>query len=361
MKKCLFKRLNKLIFVRRKNKMRKKTSLKDIAKRVGVSVALVSYVVNDKNLDRINKDTAASIRKAAKEMNYRPNRIAQSLKKNKTKTIGLLVADIANPYSSMIARIVEDEAEKFGYSVLFGSAYESVKKSAELIRIFLSRQVDGLIIAPPGGFEEELDKLKEEDIPFVLIDRYFPGKEYNSIRVDDYDSAYGAVKHLIDNGYKRVGIINYQTTMFHLNERTRGYKDALKDAGLKAHPDFVKIIEEKNLEVEVETAMKEMLNRKNPVDALFFTSSNVAIEGLSYLNSHQLSNSDEIGLVCFDETRFYGLYPKALTYVKQPLEEIGKTALRVLKNVMENSSKIEIHTLKNRLVIKESSLKTVEV
>src|SRR5699024_2704816 len=129
------------------------------------------------------------IRKVAAEMNYRPNHVARSLKRNKTQTIGLIVADIANPFSSSIARIIEDEAKKHGYTVIFGSADENHKKAESLIDVFLSRQVDGFIIAPPQGLEKQLKRLKKEDIPFVLIDRYFEDLDVNYIAIDDFQAS----------------------------------------------------------------------------------------------------------------------------------------------------------------------------
>src|SRR5579859_6859143 len=107
--------------------MEKKVSIKDIARHVGVSTALISYVLNNKN-ERVSPEMAEKIRKAAAELNYRPNLIAKSLKSGRTNTLGLIVADISNPFFSNIARIIEDEAKKFGYTVIFGSSDESVEK-----------------------------------------------------------------------------------------------------------------------------------------------------------------------------------------------------------------------------------------
>ena len=129
--------------------MKKKVSIKDIAAHVGVSTALVSYVLNNKKEGRISKEVTAKIKQAAIDLNYQPNQIARSLKAQKTLTIGLIVADIANPYSSQIARIIEDEAQNNGYSVIFGSSDESASRTQDLIMLLLNRQVDGFIIAFP--------------------------------------------------------------------------------------------------------------------------------------------------------------------------------------------------------------------
>src|SRR6476469_3766675 len=139
--------------------MKKKVSLKDIAQKVGVSIALVSYVLNNKKQGRISEEISKKIRDTAQKLNYRTNQIAKSLKTNKTNTIGLIVADISNPFYSALARIIEDEAEKYNYTVIFGSSDENLKKSEKLIDIFLNRQVDGLIYAASENSEAQLEDL----------------------------------------------------------------------------------------------------------------------------------------------------------------------------------------------------------
>src|SRR5688500_6615893 len=154
--------------------MKKKTSLKDIASAVGVSTALVSYVLNNKKEGRIRKEVAEKIRTMAVELSYRPNQIAKSLKTNKTNTIGLIVADISKPFSSGLARIIEDEADTQGYTVIFGSSDEKAERCEKLIETLVNRQVDGLIIAPPADTAGQIIQLKKQQVPFVLVDRYFP-------------------------------------------------------------------------------------------------------------------------------------------------------------------------------------------
>lgn len=209
--------------------MKKKVSLRDIATKVGVSTALVSYVLNDKKTGRIRAEVARKIKEIAEDLNYRPNQIAKSLKTKKTFTIGLVVADISNPFFSALARIIEDEADKKGYTVIFGSADENAAKSFKLINALMDRQVDGFIIAPAENGESNVTYLKDHDIPFVLIDRYFPGIESNWVALDNYMASFQAASHLIANGLKRPGLITYKTSLHTLNERKRGYEDALRE------------------------------------------------------------------------------------------------------------------------------------
>ncbi|WP_315814751.1 LacI family DNA-binding transcriptional regulator [Paraflavitalea speifideaquila] len=146
-----------------------------------MSTALVSYVLNNKRENRVSKELAQRIREVAAQLNYRTNQVARSLKINKTYTIGLIVADIANPFSSGMARIIEDEAERHQYTVIFSSSDENARKCGKLIDTLLDRQVDGLIISPPAFSEHQVIYLQEQQVPFVLIDRYFPALKTNYV------------------------------------------------------------------------------------------------------------------------------------------------------------------------------------
>ena len=150
--------------------MTKKVSLKDVARHVGVSTALVSYVINHKEKEaRVGSEMVLKIRKAVTELNYQPNLIAKSLKSGKTNTIGLIVADISNPFFSNISRIIEDEARKEGYIVIIGSSDEDAEKSQDLINVFFNRQVDAFIIAPAENTEFQIIELQKKNIPVVII------------------------------------------------------------------------------------------------------------------------------------------------------------------------------------------------
>ena len=208
--------------------MQKGVSLKDIAQKVGVSTALVSYVLNNTRENRTNKNTAQKIRDAAIQLNYKVNQVAKSLKTNKTSTIGLIVSDISNPFSASLARIIENESEKYNYTTIFGSSDEDINKFEKLVNTFINRKVDGLIISPPSKSESLIKNLLQQGIPFVLLDRHFPEIKTSYISLDNYTASFEAVQHLIDTGRKSIGMITYQSDLFHLQERKKGYTAALK-------------------------------------------------------------------------------------------------------------------------------------
>lgn len=338
--------------------MKRKVSLKDIAQHVGVSTALVSYVLNNQEKEkRVGEEMAARIRKAAGELNYQPNQIAKSLKSGRTNTIGLIVADISNPYSANIARIIEDEAKRNGYTVIFGSSDENADKSWDLINVLLNRQVDGFIIAPSEDSESQILYLKENNIPVVLIDRYFPSISASYVAIDNCKAAYEAVMHLIHNGRRRIGMITYKTSLFHLQERIRGYEQAMEDCNLLPEPSLIRTVSESRLKEEVQEKIDELLALDEPIDAIFFASNKLAINGLKHIKCLNLKVPEELAIVGFDETEAYDLYHCPVTYVKQPMLELGRNAVKMLLDIIkgEVGSNLSLSNLDTELVIRESS------
>lgn len=318
--------------------MDRKVSLKDIAQRVGVSTALVSYVLNNKRENRVSKDLAQRIREAAAEMNYRTNQVARSLKTNKTHTIGLIVSDIANPFSSGLARIIEDEAERLQYTVIFSSSDENARKSGKLIDTLLDRQVDGLIIAPPAFSEHQVIYLQKQQVPFVLVDRYFPDLPTNYVALDNYGAAFKGVEYLINNGRRKIGMITYDSTLFHLQERTRGYTAALEAHGLPVNKNFLKEVDIKLEQATVENVIQSLLSGNDRVDALLFGANKIAVAGLRYISTLPVRIPEELAIVNFDETEALEFYQAPFSYIQQPLHEMGRLAIRILLDSIEKNS-----------------------
>jgi LacI family transcriptional regulator len=336
--------------------LKKRVGLKEIAQEVGVSIALVSYVLNNQKENRIGKEVADKIRQVAKDLNYQPNQIAKSLKMQKTFTIGLIVADISNPFSSLIARIIEDEAKKKGYTVIFGSSDENLEKATDLINALLNRQVDGFIIAAVDNSVELLENLDKMGVPFVLIDRYFPDKNFNYIAIDNYKAAFGATSHLIANGRKKIGMITYDTTLFHLQERKRGYREALIQHNANANPAFLYEIGLSNIQQEVTNGIHHLLNLEKPVDALFFASNTLGLNGLKCLKGLTINIPKDLAIVAFDETEAYELFATPITHIAQPMYEIAKQATLTLLQKIDNPTHKVIQLILNtNLVIQASS------
>jgi LacI family transcriptional regulator len=306
--------------------MKKNVSLKDIANQVGVSVSLVSYVLNghEKKM-RVGEEIARQIKATAERLHYRPNQIAKSLKSKKSQTIGLIVGEIHYRFTTGIVRAIELEAKKNGYTVVIGNSHEDLGSLHELIHVLINRQVDGLIIVAAENAESEIEYLKKKEIPFVLIDRNFPSVESNFIGIDNYRIAYRAVEYLIRQGCRRIAFVNYDTTFFHLKERSRGYLEALK-----GQEPLLREIRKPFYEQDVAAAVRELTSPGVGCDAIFFATDTLAITGLKNLISLRVNIPEDVAFMSFDEAEAFALFQVPVTHYRQPLEEIGVSAVGML-------------------------------
>ncbi|TSJ38663.1 LacI family transcriptional regulator [Mucilaginibacter corticis] len=316
----------------------KKVGLKDIAEHVGVSIALVSYVLNGQaEIKQVSKENAEKIKKAAELLNYRPNQIAKSLKMHKTHTIGLVVADINYRYSTGITRAIEAEAKKKNYTVLFGSSNENEETFAELVDALINRQVDGLILVPVENSQDQIRMLQKAEIPFVLIDRNFPEIKTNHIALDNYKAAYTATEYLIKQGHKRIAFVNYKTTLFHLQERNRGYLDALKNNRIEFNAAWLKEVNSSNRTADIQRSIDEILGLDDPCDAVFFATDTLSINGLKYLNQLKTNIPGQISVLSFDESEAFELFYCPVTHLRQPVEAMGKAAVDTLLELINHN------------------------
>lgn len=334
----------------------KKVSLKDIAQEAGVSTATVSYVLSNKEEKaRVGQEMARKIRKIARKLNYQPNHIARSLKSGRSDTIGLIVADISNPFFGHIARTIEDEAKQHNYTVIFGSSDENAAKSADLINVLLNRQVDGLILIPTEGSEQQILQLRERNVPFVLMDRPFPSLTASSICIHNYAAAYRAVEHLVQTGRRRIGMIAYKTGMHHIAERRRGYTEALAHAGLPGDKRL-KLARYAHLRDDIRKAIDQLTGGRQPADALFFATNSLAVEGLRYLIELGIRVPEQLAVVSFDESEAFDLFHAPVTFIRQPIQEMGKAAVQLLLSQIRDGDKPpEDIRIDAELVVRRSS------
>ncbi len=337
--------------------MQKKVSLKDVANYLGVSTALVSYVVNNKEKEaRVSEEMAKKIRKAIATLNYQPNQIAKSLKRGKTYTIGLIVADISNPFFSSIARIIEDEAEKRGYVVIFGSSDENAEKSQKLMNVLMNRQVDAFIIAPAENTLSQIKELKKRNIPFVLVDRYFTGFEADSVHTDNFQAAFDGVTHLISQGHKRIAMIAYDIKLPHMLERVKGYREALRSSGIRLKKQWLQLASHANIQNDVSEAMERLLQPEEQIDAFIFATNTLAAEGLKKIIEHKGKLPEQVALISFDQSDAFDFFYSPISYVNQPIEEIDKQAVDLLiDRINHPSRKTASRQLRAKLVVRASS------
>lgn len=318
----------------------KKVTLKDIANYVGVSTALVSYVLNGQAEEKqVSMEASAKIKAAAEALNYQPNQIAKSLKTQKTYTIGLVVADINYRFSSGITRAIEAEAKRKNYTVIFGSSNESAEKFDQVVNVLVNRQVDGLILVPVENSEQTIIKLQQSEVPFVLVDRNFPNILTNSILLDNYKASYNSTNYLIKQGHTKIAFMNYDTIMSNLQERTRGYIAALKDNGLVVSDKLMTLIRPQNYKTDIQKAVSYLVSSKNICDAIFFATDRIAIYGLQHISACHIKVPEDLSVFSFDEAEAFNLFYCSISHARQPLEKMGRLAVSTLLDLI-NKSKI---------------------
>lgn len=336
--------------------MNKRVSLKDVAQHVGVSIALVSYVVNGQEKEKgVSPEMTVKIRKAIAKLNYQPNLVAKSLKSGKSHTIGLIVADISNPFFSATARIIEDEAAKHGYALIIGSCDESVAKSRGVEAVFLNRRVDALIMTPAAGAQKQIKDILRKKTPVVLIDRYFDNLKVDSVSVENHESSAAAVSHLINNGRRRIAMVNYRSDLLHFRDRQNGYKAALAKNSIAFDPTLLLEIPYEHLDREVALRFGKLLGTGSP-DAVFFATNTLAVAGLKVITSLGIKVPEEVAVVSFDESEAFDLFYAPVSYIRQPIEAIGKEAVRMaierIRGAAPESRRI---TIPPTLIFRQSS------
>lgn len=316
-----------------------KVSIKDIAQKLGISNATVSIVLSGKMKEgRVSKDLIQKIRITAQEMNYEPNILARGLRMGKSLTIGLIVADISNPFFGQLAFQIQEHAEKFGYSVIITNTNESEEKMEKMISILKSRQVDGLIIVPTDHSESAIEELTKSSIPFVLLDRNFPTIPTSHVVVNNYYASKEATRYLIKDGCKKIGLIIYNNQLHTMLERKRGYVDALQEAGL-FHPELIKCIEYQTINEDVVSSINDLLKEEKKVDGIFFATNTISMIGIKQILDLNLKIPEDVKVFCFDKSSEFDLSNLKIPYVLQPIPEMGKEVVELLIGHIDKSIK----------------------
>jgi len=338
-------------------KMSKKISIRDIGKELGISITTVSFILNGKAKEkRISEALTEKVLKFVEEVNFKPNMMAQGLRTGKSKIICLMVEDISNNLLfAQVARLIEEEAHSKGYRIIYCSTDNKTQKAAELIRLFRDRSIDGFIITPPEGIEEEIQALMDEDIPVVLIDRNLPQLKCNYVGIENLNSTYEAINHLITNGFKNIGFITIESEQMQMADRLSGYLRAVEYAQLKSYVKKLDFYdnEEKNVK-----AIADFIKTSKKLDAVFFSTNYIGVWGLQAIKQLKLNIPDDIGVISFDDQSLFRFYSPSITVVAQPVPELSTHIIRLMLDALkETDSTVHEIVLPARLIIRESSIK----
>lgn len=301
-------------------------TVKEVAKLAGVSTSTVSRVIN--NDPRISDKTRRRVLECMKRLDYKINNIARSLKTNKTYTIGFLCPELSNDFFMNIAKGVEDELRKFGYSMIVCNSNESIDGEKDRLKLMQEKCVDGIIIIPCSSKGQHLSKAISPGMPVVFIDRIVDGFTADAVLADNINGVYSAVEYLINQGEKRIGFIGGDINITPARERYEGYKRAMDDYCIPLEEDIIKFGD-----FHTESGyklMKELMELDNPPAKVFIANYFMHIGATKYLinNSEQLKSS--VSIASFDDMELSAILGFSCLTVAQPMHEMGIEAARLM-------------------------------
>ena len=331
-------------------------TIKDIAKEAGVSKSTVSRALNNK--PRIDEKTKKRILEVAKKMNYRHNKLATSLRSNKSMVIGVIFPGFTTShFYAEIFNGIEDYCVNEDYGVLIGSSDSDTEKEEKIIQLLEERKVDGMIIAPTIGVNIDYYKhLQKDNIPFVFIDKYLPEIKTDIIKVNNTDGAYKATNYLIKKGHKKIVFMSGpEYPCMSIKERYQGYKNAISKNNL----EFSKLIKAEkyvfNQRKSGYEAMKAFLKKEVQFSAILAVNDSIAIGAMRALREKNIKIPDEVALVGFNDDDILKYLQKPLTTVKVPKYQMGYKAAELLISKINGNQKNETILLEADLVERSTS------
>jgi LacI family transcriptional regulator len=305
---------------------RSRPTMKDVAALSGVSIKTVSRVVNDER--GVSPDLVERVNDAARKLDYQRNLTASSLRRGdgRTQTIGLLLENVANPFSSALHRAVEDVAREHGVIVFAGSVDEDPQMERALAAAFVARRVDGLVVVPTGSDQSYLAKERENGTPVVFVDRPPAQLDADWIVTDNLGGADQAVSHLLAHGHRRIAYLGDLATIRTAVERNHGYERALARAGIGADPGLIR--ENLRTSDDAHAAVTDLLRMPDAPTAIFASQNLVTIGALRALRAAGLQR--DIALVGFDALPLVDLIDPGVTLMVQDVVGLGRRAASLL-------------------------------
>ncbi|MFB7634184.1 LacI family DNA-binding transcriptional regulator [Streptomyces sp. NPDC056149] len=301
------------------------TTMVDVARRAGVSVATVSHVVNGTR--PVRPDTRAAVLAAIEELGYTHNTLARSLVTSRTRSIGLAVSAISNPYFTEILQGVEAGALEAGYSLLIADPHDDPRHERKVAQLLHERRVDGMIVAPSAEPAEMVDYVTKRRVPTVFLDRLV-GDDFDQVCAESTDPVRQLVGHLADLGHTRIGLVAGLPGLSTTTERVQGYRAGLRERGLPFAPE---LLAGGNSEAEgAQDATRHLLAAPEPPTAIITANNAMTIGALQALRALGREVPRDIALACFDDFSWADLFTPRLTAIAQPSRELGAAAVRLL-------------------------------
>lgn len=311
-------------------------TVKEVAELSGVSVSTVSHVVNGTRF--VSEGLKNRVLSAMEQLHYRPNRLAKSLRSKHTSSLGLLIADITNPYYSEMAWNIEYLCYLQNYSVMLCNSDGSPSKEEFYINRLMEWQVDGIIIISPAVLPARINGLLTMDLPVILIDSDSQDYGLDSVSVDNFSGGVMAANHLISLGHKRIACINGARENVTNNERVNGFRSAMEAAGLDVDEDLI-VTSDFEVVCGMQNALK-LLDNETPPTAIFACDDLMAYGAVQAVYSKGLKVPQDLSVVGFDDIYLSKYTVPPLTTIKQPLYELSEEAVNCFFDRMENPDRL---------------------
>ena len=334
-------------------------TIKDIARELNLSTSTVSRALRDSY--EISAETKKIVLERAERLHYTPNPIALSLKEKRSRSIAVLVCEIANSFFSQVINGIESIAYNKGYNVIISQSHETFEREVNDLQFLASRSIDGLIISVSSETEnmEHLKKLHQKGLPIVFFDRVTEEINTHIVTVDNFKSTYDAVVHLIEIGYRAMACLTNSSHLSITKERIAGFKKALEDNGFAVKEDFIKYCNHGGVHRdEIEKAMEELFNLKERPDAILGLSDKLTTGALRFLQTKGINVPEEMGLMGFSNSDLTEFLNPSLSIIRQPAFEMGQTATELLLQVIESKRPVKEFTrkvLNAELIVRNST------
>ena len=302
-------------------------SIKDVAKTAGVSIATVSRVLN--NIDVVNEDTKRKVLYAIKELGYRPNIVARSLKTQRTKTIGILIPDISSQFYPEIVRGAEDVANIYDYNVILCNSDFDSEKEKEYLRVLKEKMVDGVIYMSSSFSEEILKLINELNLNTILVESKDSENRLPSVTIDNVGATYEATKYLIDKGIRDLAFIGVEADNTNAwGERYLGFKKALDDNNIDLDEDLV-FLDTMKVKSGYE-AVDKFIQSKKKFAGIVCASDEIAMGAINELREKGINVPNDVSVIGFNNNAVSSIFYPKLTTISQPSYDMGSVAMRML-------------------------------
>lgn len=332
----------------------KHATIVDIARKLGLSPSTVSRALNDH--PDVREETKRRVRKTARSLSYSPNPIAKSLKSNRTSTIGVIVPEIEHYFFASAISGIEEVASAANYSIVLCQSNESFEREVANTRLLIQHRVAGIIISVSLETTRGLHfrELSARHIPLVCFDRVCDDVRSSKVLIDDYRSAYDAVRYLIDNRRARIAHLGGPQSVGIYAKRRNGYIDALHDAHLPPSEKLMKaggLYEEHGYQ-----SIASMLREDVIPDAIFAVNDSVAIGAIQRIKESGLTIPGDVAVIGFSNDKITRFVDPPLTTVDQPATEMGRTAARILIDTIEGKlTEPKTVIIPTKLIIRKSA------